>query len=376
MPPETLPDLRIVRTASWLIILSIVVFCLVYFSSFLQPVVIAIMIWYAVFELKRGLAKIKFMGRAFPNWLLTSLAFLVIVLVITGVYEILVSNLQLIISGSGQYVSAYGRMIDEIRGLEAFDLIKEKLNELVSRINLQPVLTALLNSLTSLAGNLFIIIIYVAFLLVEEKFFFKKLELWIQDPIRRNNVLQIIDQIIASIRKYIVVKTQMSLLTGALSYIILILFKVDFATWWAFLIFLLNYIPYIGSFFATLFPSLFASFQYQSFWMLLWVFASIQVVQIAVGNILEPKIMGRTLNLSPLGVLLALTFWGIIWGILGMLLSVPITSVLVIVCSRFEQTRFIAIILSETGQLPEWEILKPEAAKESDVTLLKKEEAG
>jgi predicted PurR-regulated permease PerM len=234
----------------------------------------------------------------------------------------------------------------------------------------------LLNSLTSLAGNLFIIIIYVAFLLVEEKFFFKKLELWIQDPIRRNNVLQIIDQIIASIRKYIVVKTQMSLLTGALSYIILILFKVDFATWWAFLIFLLNYIPYIGSFFATLFPSLFASFQYQSFWMLLWVFASIQVVQIAVGNILEPKIMGRTLNLSPLGVLLALTFWGIIWGILGMLLSVPITSVLVIVCSRFEQTRFIAIILSETGQLPEWEILKPEAAKESDVTLLKKEEAG
>jgi predicted PurR-regulated permease PerM len=376
MPPETLPDLRIVRTASWLIILSIVVFCLVYFSSFLQPVVIAIMIWYAVFELKRGLAKIKFMGRAFPNWLLTSLAFLVIVLVITGVYEILVSNLQLIISRSGQYVSAFGRMIDEIRGLEAFDLIKEKLNELVSRINLQPVLTALLNSLTSLAGNLFIIIIYVAFLLVEEKFFFKKLELWIQDPIRRNNVLQIIDQIIASIRKYIVVKTQMSLLTGALSYIILILFKVDFATWWAFLIFLLNYIPYIGSFFATLFPSLFASFQYQSFWMLLWVFASIQVVQIAVGNILEPKIMGRTLNLSPLGVLLALTFWGIIWGILGMLLSVPITSVLVIVCSRFEQTRFIAIILSETGQLPEWEILKPEAAKESDVTLLKKEEAG
>lgn len=376
MPPETLPDLRIVRTASWLIILSIVVFCLVYFSSFLQPVVIAIMIWYAVFELKRGLAKIKFMGRAFPNWLLTSLASLVIVLVITGVYEILVSNLQLIISRSGQYVSAFGRMIDEIRGLEAFDLIKEKLNELVSRINLQPVLTALLNSLTSLAGNLFIIIIYVAFLLVEEKFFFKKLELWIQDPIRRNNVLQIIDQIIASIRKYIVVKTQMSLLTGALSYIILILFKVDFATWWAFLIFLLNYIPYIGSFFATLFPSLFASFQYQSFWMLLWVFASIQVVQIAVGNILEPKIMGRTLNLSPLGVLLALTFWGIIWGILGMLLSVPITSVLVIVCSRFEQTRFIAIILSETGQLPEWEILKPEAAKESDVTLLKKEEAG
>lgn len=65
--------------------------------------------------------------------------------------------------------------------------------------------------------------------------------------------------------------------------------------------------------------------------------------------------MGRTLNLSPLGVLLALTFWGIIWGVLGMLLSVPITSVMVIICSRFESSRFIAIWLSETGELAQLE---------------------
>jgi len=129
------------------------------------------------------------------------------------------------------------------------------------------------------------------------------------------------------------------------------MFKVDFPVLWAFLIFLLNYIPYIGSFVATFLPAAFAMFQFQSFLMLFWVFVVIQAVQFLVGNVLEPKIMGRTLNLSPLGVMLALTFWGIIWGVLGMFLSVPITSVMLISFSRFESTRFIAVWLSETGDL-------------------------
>jgi predicted PurR-regulated permease PerM len=102
---------------------------------------------------------------------------------------------------------------------------------------------------------------------------------------------------------------------------------------------------------ATLLPAAFAMFQFQSFLIFLWVFLVIQAIQFLVGNVLEPKIMGRTLNLSPLGVMLALTFWGIIWGVLGMFLSVPITSVMLISFSRFESTRFIAVWLSETGDL-------------------------
>jgi predicted PurR-regulated permease PerM len=191
----------------------------------------------------------------------------------------------------------------------------------------------------------------VAFLLVEEKLFYKKLKLLVTDTNRLANIERIIGQIVHAIRKYISVKTQMSLLTGIVSYLVLLLFNVDFAVLWAFIIFLLNYIPYIGSFFATLFPSAFAMFQFQSFLIFLWVFLAIQAVQVLVGNVLEPKVMGRTLNLSPLGVLLALTFWGIIWGILGMFLSVPITSIMVITFSRFPATKFIAIWLSETGDV-------------------------
>lgn len=342
---------RVERAAAWLIVLAIVVFCLVYFSNFLQPIVIAGMIWYAVYELKRLFGKVSIKNRRLPNWLLTILAFVIIFLVTIGIYEIVVINLNLIIEKSPQYIANFRAMIANLKTLEGFEVIQERMLTVVSSFNIQPVLTALLNSLTNIAGNIFIIIIYVAFLLVEEKFFDKKLKLWIKNPVRLENITTIIDQVATATRKYVSIKTQMSLLTGLLSYFILLVFDVDFPVWWAFLIFLLNYIPYIGSFFATLLPSAFAMFQFQSFWIFLWVFLAIQVVQLLVGNVLEPKVMGRTLNLSPLGVLLALTFWGIIWGVLGMILSVPITSVIVITCARFEQTKFIAIWLSETGEV-------------------------
>lgn len=349
--PSTLRGFSIERAASWLIILAIVVFCLVYFSNFLQPIVIAGMIWYAVFELKRLFGKISIKGKRFPAWLLTILAFLIIFLIAIGIYEIIVLNLQLIIDKSPVYVSNFKSMIANLKTLEVFEVVQERILEAVSSFNIQPLLTGLLNSLTNIAGNIFIIIIYVAFLLVEEKFFTKKLSLWVKDPARLEKVTAIIDQVAQATRKYISIKTQMSVLTGLLSYVILLVFDVDFPVWWAFLIFLLNYIPYIGSFFATLLPAVFAMFQFQSFWIFLWLFLAIQAVQLLVGNVLEPKIMGRTLNLSPLGVLLALTFWGVIWGVLGMILSVPITSVMVITCARFEQTKFIAIWLSETGEV-------------------------
>src|SRR5690606_31093580 len=143
----------------------------------------------------------------------------------------------------------------------------------------------------------------------------------------------------------------MSLLTGLVSYGILLAFGVDFPILWAFLIFLLNFIPYVGSVGATLLPAAFSVLQFQSFVVPLWILIIIASVQIVVGNIVEPRVMGRTLNLSPLGTLLALAFWGLLWGILGMIISVPVTSILVIIASHIPTMRFLAIWLSETGNL-------------------------
>jgi len=159
----------------------------------------------------------------------------------------------------------------------------------------------------------------------------------------------VLGRINSSINSYLTIKTAMSLLTGFVSYIILVIIGVDFPILWAFLIFLFNFIPYIGSMIATLLPSLFAIFQFGSIWTAVLVL--IQTVQFAVGSLIEPRFMGKTLNLSPLVVILALSFWGSIWGVLGMLLSVPITSVIIIILGQIPETRSLAVFMSETGEI-------------------------
>jgi predicted PurR-regulated permease PerM len=158
-------------------------------------------------------------------------------------------------------------------------------------------------------------------------------------------------QIDHSISKYISLKTLVSLITGFASYIVLKLIGLDAPIFWAFLIFLLNYIPTIGSLIGTLFPVAMAFLQFEDPTNAFIVLIAVGSIQVIVGNIVEPKIMGNSLNVSSLVVILSLSFWGAIWGITGMVLSVPITVILVILFGQFKSTRSVAILLSDKGQI-------------------------
>jgi AI-2 transport protein TqsA len=107
----------------------------------------------------------------------------------------------------------------------------------------------------------------------------------------------------------------------------------------------------VGSLIATLLPALFAIVQFDNGWYFFYVLIPVEAVQILNANFLEPRIMGRSLNLSPLVVVLSLTIWSSIWGVLGMLLSVPIMSVLTIIMAQFPKSKNISILLSETGNI-------------------------
>ncbi|WP_366142674.1 AI-2E family transporter [uncultured Aquimarina sp.] len=134
-------------------------------------------------------------------------------------------------------------------------------------------------------------------------------------------------------------------------YIFLALMDVDAPFFWALLMFLLNYIPTVGSLIATIFPAVFSLVQFGEFTPFLIILIGLGILEWFVGNVLEPKIMGNSLNISPLVTIIALVIWGQIWGITGMLLSVPITVTMVIICSQFKNTKAIAILLSENGEL-------------------------
>jgi predicted PurR-regulated permease PerM len=124
----------------------------------------------------------------------------------------------------------------------------------------------------------------------------------------------------------------------------------DFAAFWALLVFILNFIPTIGSIVATILPGLLGLVQFESWKPVIILLVGITVIQQALGNFIEPNLMGMTLNLSPLVVVMSLILWGMLWGIVGMFLCVPITVILVIILGNFPATRWVAVLLSKEGQ--------------------------
>lgn len=198
----------------------------------------------------------------------------------------------------------------------------------------------------SFFSNLFLILIFLVFIMAGrgntrlkvDKAFTKS---------RAKKIIQIIDKIDSQIQKYLAIKTVVSLITGVFATLVLLLFGVDFAIVFGFLTFLLNYIPNVGSFIATAFPVLIAAFQFDSIWPAFWVFLILIFIQMVMGNLIEPRLMGEGLGLSPLVILFSLFFWGWLWGIPGMLLAVPIVAIIKIVCSNIPSLNFVAELMSK-----------------------------
>ena len=153
------------------------------------------------------------------------------------------------------------------------------------------------------------------------------------------------------VKAYFLIKSWTSIITATLSYILLVILWVDFALFWALIIFILNFIPTIGSIIAVLFPLFFAFIQFGFTISFFSTFAWLVFIQVLMWNIIEPRFMWNKLNLSPLVIIISLWFWGSIWGIIWMLLSVPIMVIINIILSNIKITKPIAVLMSE-----KWEI--------------------
>ena len=150
---------------------------------------------------------------------------------------------------------------------------------------------------------------------------------------------------------YLALKTFLSILLGLTSWIVMAFMGLEFAAFWAVLIALLNYVPYIGSFLGVLFPVTMAIVQFANPNDVLAVFLPLTALQFLIGNFLDPYVMGNSLNLSPFAILVSLAAWSALWGIPGAFLAVPITAIMAIVFSEFAGTRPIAVLLSRDGRL-------------------------
>ncbi|MBC8124360.1 MAG: AI-2E family transporter [Candidatus Kapabacteria bacterium] len=170
--------------------------------------------------------------------------------------------------------------------------------------------------------------------------------------LRGGQVLTVFESLNMRVRKYLVLKTLFNLANGVIAWLILTAFGVDFAPFFGLLTFLFHFIPNIGSLISTVIPTFVCLLQTGSITTATAVAVILVVVQNVIGNVIEPKVMGDRLELSPVVVLFALLFWGWMWGIVGMILSIPIMSFCKALLETIPSTRPIAVLLGSTPTAP------------------------
>lgn len=205
------------------------------------------------------------------------------------------------------------------------------------------------NQIFSFTGAFVLILGYLGLGLLEVKYFREKLSQILPTKYREKWFASF-HEVSHDFQKYVLVRTAIGLLTGILVWIACLAVGLDFAFAWGFINFLLNYIPTVGSIIAVIPTVLFALIQFQDWGMMLLVLGIIGGIQIIMGTYIDPLLQGKYLKLSPLVVLISVTFWGWVWGIAGAFISVPLTVFIVIICNQFERTKWISTLLAEINE--------------------------
>ena len=335
----------------WMIVILVywLFYILYIWQSLIIPFFIALLLAMAILWLQNLYKKFKI-----PSSLAMILSIWTYFLFFYYIWKIIYGNIDELIKLAPSYQSKIINLLREI--FDYFQIWETQVSNFISKIssnlNLTNIFNSLLSVISSISSNVMTIIFYLIFILLEAKFFSQKIELMVSSIDKRRNILSVLTKIENDVKSYFFIKIIVSLLTAFLSYIIMITFGLNFAIFWTLLIFILNFIPNIWSIIAILFPSL-LSFIQPDFWIYssLIMISLLITVQMITWNFIEPKMMWNRLNLSPLVIVLALSFWWYLWGIIGMLLSVPLMVIINIILSKFEQTRPIAIFLSEKWEL-------------------------
>ena len=284
-------------------------------------------------------------------------------LVLFWIGQIINTNINDIIERSPEYQEKLTIIVSDIT--EKYNIDQSIVwAQILEKINIAVLISGTASVLTSIVKNAGMIFFFTVFILLESTSFWTKLALITWWP--KSSFFIVSEQIKQDTKSYFMIKTLVSFWVALISLFIMTIFGLDFLLFWAFIIFLFNYIPNIWSIIAVFFPVVFSLIQFESF-SLSAVFLLLMIAaQVFMGNIVEPRLMGNKLNLSPLVILISLIFWGTLWGPIGMLLSVPIMVMINIVLSHIEITRPIAILLSE-----KW-VIKFNWPKDSKKLTLKK----
>jgi predicted PurR-regulated permease PerM len=323
-------------------------------ESIIVPAVFGAVIVYIIVGLADAFARLPGVGRRLPSRLRYLVSFAVIGLVGVLFAYLVMSNKERALALAPQYQQSLLAAIQRVAvyfGFETEPTWATLRRDLLSQLDLQRLFGSLLASVGSIVVTFVIVCLYATFLLLERRSFETKLANLSDDPARVARIRQVIEAINRRIGSYLALKTLLSLLLGVSSYVVMRMYGLDFAALWAVLITVLNFVPYVGSVLGVVLPALMAVVQFDDLGTVMTLLVSLTALQFAIGNFLDPYVMGNSLNLSPFAILVSLAVWSELWGVPGAFLAVPITAIVTIVFSEFPGTRPIAVLLSRSGRL-------------------------
>jgi predicted PurR-regulated permease PerM len=351
LPIDTGPFPRgLVVATLGLLFVVLIGFVLYVCASILQPLFIAVLLVYLIVPLHERLVR----------WRVPSVVayFLIVAGILSAFWGAGAMAYRNFAELSGERLSVYEDRLDtlahkalrglpfaipqpedwHVRNLLTFDIGPDS--------RLRNVLRAAVGNFLEFLAATFVILIYLVFLIAERISLPRRLERAFGQT-RAKEIMAVVATINRSVHDYIALKTFVSVLQGLLSFIVLAVFRVEFAVMWGVLIFLFNFVPYIGSFLAVSLPIVLSFLQYADEpWKPLVITLLLLIVQRVVDNLIEPRLTGQKLGLSPLIILLSLAFWAWLWGIIGMILAVPLTVIGKIILENVNETKPLARLIS------------------------------
>lgn len=222
--------------------------------------------------------------------------------------------------------------------------------DLVDQVNLRDYVTQAAMQAQGVATGAAFVLIYLAFLIVSQSGFKKKMVGMFPERESRDEAVEVMHRVRSGVEGYLWIQTVTGVMICAAAYLLMMAVGLDNALFWTFVIFVVGFIPVLGGAIAGLAPPLFALVQFDSYWPALILLAGLQTILFISGNIIQPRMQGENQNIDPVVVLLALAFWGHLWGVVGMFLSTPLAVAAMAVLAEFKGSRWIAVMLSGDGR--------------------------
>ena len=274
--------------------------------------------------------------------------------ILFGVSVVAVSSVQSLIAAMPRYEARWNssllpgiqHLLDSAPASIQDQLKNLQWNNIVQVSSIFGLLYAGAGGFVSMLSGLGLILLFMLFILEGNGLFERKIRA--AYPNRQEEIIGVIKRIDQKTERYFITVTIMNVVSGGLSIAILSAFGVDLAIMWGLITFLVNFVPTLGSIISISLPIIFAFLQFDTIQTPIAMALVLIAVQFVWGSILVPRIMGSSLDMSPLLVMISLIFWGWVWGAWGMVLSVPITSMIKIALESIPTTKPLAILASHS----------------------------